>query len=139
VIEHRNVGIVAADILPDVEGNTDPLKWLSGKEPPVSESRACSYKGFPGTWEARPSPPKGKGTGMELPAAKAPGPVLSCLTVPEANHRHSGGTAKRRQGAGRMEGRESESLIVPMKTGNRLDGTRWREGAANHQNCTRAT
>ncbi len=76
---------------------------------------------------------------MGLPAEKAPGPVLSCLTVPEANSRHSGGTARRRQGASRMEGRESESLIVPGKVGNRLDGTHWREGAANHQNCTRAT
>ena len=27
-----------------------------------------------------------------------------------------------------MEGRESESLIVPKKAGNLLDGTRWREG-----------
>lgn len=38
-----------------------------------------------------------------------------------------------------MEGRESESFIVPMKAGNRLDGTRWREGAANHQARRRDT
>ena len=38
-----------------------------------------------------------------------------------------------------MEGRESESLIVPKKAGNLLDGTRWREGATNHQNRKRET
>lgn len=51
----------------------------------MSESRACAHRGFPGTWEAHLSPPKGKVSGMGLPAPKAPGLVLSCLTVTEAN------------------------------------------------------
>lgn len=34
---------------------------------------------------------------------------------------------------------ESEPPIVLMKAENRLDGTRWREGVANHQNRMRAT
>lgn len=31
---------------------------------------------------------------------------------------------------GGMDGRESERLVLPMKLGNRPDGTQWREGGA---------
>ncbi len=77
-----------------MEGNTNPPNRLGGEGSPVSENRACAHRGFPGTWEARLSPPKGNGTGTGLPAEKAPGLTLSCLAATEANNRHSGGTVR---------------------------------------------
>lgn len=39
---------------------------------------------------------------------------------------------------GGMDDRKSELFIVPMKPGNQLNGTQWREGRAGTRNCWRA-
>ena len=56
--------------------------------------------------------------------------LLGTVSTRGSEQRQSGGSAKRRQrSAARWETRSRSLLIVPMKSGNPPQGTRWREAA----------
>ncbi len=86
----------------------------------------------PGTWEALSSPPKtitGEDSGRPKIQARGRGRPQTAGAKARTYRRYHPPKATEPDGRG---GRESESLVVPVKPGNRPDGTRWREGAPGH-------
>lgn len=85
--------VVGADVVGVAEGNTlDVVIVEASSVPPGSPRAQHAREGFPGTWEAPPSP------------------SLDGTAKPRTTKRSG------------MDGGVSEHLIVPMKQGNRLAG-----------------
>ena len=106
---------------------------LAAEVPPGSESRACTHRGSPGTWEILSSPSLWRPGGT--PGHQMPRPTSAALaaggseTTSAAWYRRA--KATKRGGKG---GRESEHLRSTGEAGEPAPGTRWREGDAGTRN-----
>ena len=76
----------------------------------------------------------------ELPDPKTPGPKSASGLVGATNTGARGGNRRAKETKrGGKDVRESEHLIVPLKPGNAIQRTRWREGGAESRNRWRET
>ncbi len=135
VIEPRNVDNVGADAVSVAEGRADaPLCQVRRSHRGLRAGHV--HMGVPQEL-GRPDRFHGRSSGQSgrpVHGPRAQGGLRALSSLGANEQGAARGLQGRRQQALGTNGRESERLVVPVKRGNRPDGTPWREGGAESRN-----
>jgi len=135
VIEPREIIPASADVVRKTEGRIDAPKQAGREELAGVEERGMHTSGLPRNLGGLVVSVRKSREGHPV---EQPRPGGGALAVPGSEGRaHARYRQAKETKRGGRDGQESEHSVVPVKRGNSLQGTPWREGGAGSGNRRR--
>ena len=135
MIEPREIIPASADVVRKTEGRIDAPKQAGREELAGVEERGMHTSGLPRNLGGLVVSVRKSREGHPV---EQPRPGGGALAVPGSEGRaHARYRQAKETKRGGRDGQESEHSVVPVKRGNSLQGTPWREGGAGSGNRRR--
>ena len=132
MIEPREIIPASADVVRKTEGRIDAPKQAGREELAGVEERGMHTSGLPRNLGGLVVSVRKSREGHPV---EQPRPGGGALAVPGSEGRaHARYRQAKETKRGGRDGQESEHSVVPVKRGNSLQGTPWREGGAGSWN-----